>query len=60
MPMHGKVAISVFSVSGVGLPQTGLTEPNGTAVFSGCPQFIMTQPVAPIRAEMRCFSWRAG
>ncbi len=59
-PTHGRVAISLLKVSGVGLPHAGLTEPNGTAVFPGWPQFIITQPLAPIRAEMRCFSWRAG
>ena len=58
--MQGRVGISVLSVSGVGLPQAGFTEPNGTAVFSGWPQFIMMQPVEPMSPAMRCFSWRAG
>jgi len=56
MPMQGSVAISDLNVSGVGLPHTGLTEPNGTAVFSAWPQFIITQPVEPMSAAMRCFS----
>ena len=61
MPMQGIVAISVLTFSGVGLPQTGFTEPNGTAVFSG------RAPVHHDRADralegpaMRCFSCRAG
>ena len=60
MPMQGITAISVFTLSGVGLPQTGFTEPKGTAVFSGPPQFIITAPIAPRRPAMRCFSCRAG
>ena len=60
MPMHGMVGISVLTFSGVGLPHTGFTEPNGTASFSGCPQFIMTAPMAPFMPAMRCFSCRAG
>ena len=60
MPMHGMVGISSLKLLGVGLPQTGLTEPNGTASFSGPPQFIITAPMAPLMPAMRCFSCRAG
>jgi hypothetical protein len=60
MPMQGRVGISLRSVSGVGLPQAGFTEPKGRAALSGGPQFIMTQPAAPSAAAMRCFSCRAG
>jgi hypothetical protein len=60
MPMQGMVGISVLALSGVGLPHTGFTEPNGTASLSGPPQFIMTAPIAPLMPAMRCFSCRAG
>ena len=56
IPMQGNSAISSRNICGVGLPHAGLTEPNGSSVLSGCPQFIMTQPTAPFSAAMRCFS----
>ena len=60
IPMQGSVGISVATLSDVGLPHAGLTDPNGTARLSGAPQFIITQPAAPKRPAIRCFSWRAG
>jgi len=45
--MHGRVGISVRSISSVGVPHADLTDPKGIAVLSGVPQFIITAPTHP-------------